>query len=119
MQPTSVFHRIPLVINLIPLTALVILLFFPKYYTNFVIPMFFYALYELIFGVKTEKITKSTFSERKLSIPFYYVILIISLLYAVWHYCFNDYTLVNFIVLFLYILNAIVIDIKLISLNKK
>jgi hypothetical protein len=118
MRPTSVFHRIPFVVNLIPLTAVVIFLFFPKHYTHFAISMCFYALYELIFGKKTEEITKSTFSERKLSVPFYYGIFFISLFYAVCHYVFADCTSVNFPGLFAYMLNAVIFDIKLMSLNK-
>jgi hypothetical protein len=109
----------PQVINLIPLT-LGVLLFFPdKYYSYFAISMFFYALYELIFGKQMEITTKSTFSERKLSVPFYWAVLFISLCYAVNYYVFGDCKLVDFITLFLYILNAIILDIKLISLSKK
>jgi hypothetical protein len=115
----SIFHRMPQIINLIPLTALVIFLFLYEYYRHFVIPMFFYALYELIFGKYIEKFTKNTFSERKLTIPFYYVILLASLFYAVFHYAVGDYKVLDVIILCVYTLNAVILDVKLITLQKR
>jgi hypothetical protein len=82
LKPRSVFHRIPQELNLIPLTALVLLLFFPHgYYSHFVRGMFVCGLYGLIFGKKNGKNHQKYIHPLLLGSTFYFTVLCHTLLH--------------------------------------